>query len=107
MSQPNLPGKKQSSITEASSPPAQCTQNDFSCLALQYHELYKYAVGTEGCINPPECSKIGRRPASLLAGLFKACNEEAAGDFNKFDECVSSLVELLEKAGQRVSIFRS
>ncbi|MEM2187788.1 MAG: hypothetical protein QXE23_09145 [Nitrososphaerota archaeon] len=87
-------------------PPQQCNPSDFACIALQYHELYKYAVGTEGCIDPPACTKPGKRPASILAGIFKACNEEAAGDVDKFEACVADLAGLLEKAAQKVVYFR-
>jgi len=87
-------------------PPTQCDPNDFACIALQYNELYKYAVGTEGCIDPPACTKRGKRPAELLSGLFKACAEEAGGDFGKFEACVSDLAQLLEAAGRRAFVFK-
>jgi len=86
--------------------PAQCDPSDYACIALQYDELYKYAVGMEGCIDEA-CSKRGRRPAELLAPLFKACHEESGGDFEKFESCVADLAALLEGAGRRAQAFRA
>lgn len=88
-------------------PPAQCNPNDFACVSLQYPELYKYAVGTEGCLDPPACTKKGKKPASILANIFKSCNEEAAGDFDKYEACISDLSRLLEQSAQKAVVFKS
>lgn len=86
--------------------PAQCDPNDYACIALQYDELYKYAVGTEGCVDEA-CTKRGKRPAELLAPLFKACFEESGGDFEKFEACVTDLATLMESSSRKAQAFRT
>jgi hypothetical protein len=87
-------------------PPSKCDPNDFACLAMTYQELYKYAVGTTGCIDPPACTKKGRKPAEILYKIFKACNEEAGGDFSKFEACVAEMAGLIDKTARRVLTFK-
>lgn len=99
------PPAKEAKETGVAKPPAQCSPDDFACIALQYPELYRYVVGTEGCIDPPTCTKKGRKPAELLSKIFTACSEEARGDLDRFTACVSDIAELMEKVGRKISLF--
>lgn len=97
---------QQQAVSTSLQPPGKCDPNDFACLAMTYQELYKYAVGTTGCIDPPACTKKGRKPAELLSKLFKACSEESSGDFSKFEACVTEMAGLIDKTARRVTTFR-
>lgn len=83
----------------------QCGPADFVCMAMKEEELYTYLIGSY-CRDPPKCSQKGRVPAELLYDIFVACSQEAAGDPDRFYNCILDMrdliVESLNKAREMV-----
>ena len=75
----------------------QCDSSDFVCLAMKDAELYCYLVGSY-CRDPPACTQRGRLPSELLYPIFKACAEEAAGDPERFNNCILDMRDLINES---------
>jgi len=72
----------------------QCGTTDFTCHAMKDPELFSYLIGSY-CRDPPACTQRGHLPSELLFPIFKACEEESAGDPERFLNCILDMRDLI------------
>lgn len=74
----------------------QCQPTDFECQAMKDEELYSFLVG-HSC-RDQACTQKGLLPSEVLYEVFKACNEEAGGDAERFVNCLLDMRDLVNEA---------
>lgn len=74
----------------------QCQPSDFECQAMKDPELYSFLVG-QSC-RDQACTQRGLLPSEILYDVFKACNEEAGGDAERFVNCLLDIRDLVNES---------
>jgi len=75
---------------------AECTTSDYICQTLKNTpQLFEYVLGQE--CRDEECSVRGRYLSEVIFPVLKACSEEAAGDPERYANCLLDMADLLDE----------